>query len=87
MGSITIHETNGELDQHLTEEATRRRVSKASLIKELLAQSLGLPIKGKLSDDYSEFCGLWTAEEYAEFDGHQAENLCIGYNHLWPCSS
>ena len=74
MASITIHKIDSDLDQRLTEEAKRRNVSKNSLIKELLARSLGLPIKGKMSDDYSEFCGLWTAEEYAEFEARQAEN-------------
>jgi predicted HicB family RNase H-like nuclease len=74
MASITIHQIDGELDQRLTAEAKRRKTSKNSLIKELLARALGLPIKGKLSDDYSEFCGLWAAEEQAEFEAVRAEN-------------
>lgn len=74
MTSITIHKIDSDLDQRLTEEAKRRKTSKNSLVKELLARSLGLPVKGKLSDDYSEFCGLWTAEERAEFEARQTEN-------------
>ena len=74
MTSITIHKIDSYLDQRLTEEAKRRKTSKNSLVKELLARSLGLPVKGKLSDDYSEFCGLWTAEERAEFEARQTEN-------------
>jgi hypothetical protein len=77
MASITIHKINVDLDLRLTEEAKRRKVSKNSLIKELLARSLGLPIDGKLSDNYSEFCGLWTAEEHAEFEARQADNSKI----------
>ena len=74
MTSITIHKIDGDLDRRLTEEAKRRGTSKNSLVKELLARSLGLPVKGKLSDGYSEFCGLWTAEERAEFEARQTEN-------------
>ena len=77
MASITIHKIDSDLDQRLTEEAKRRKTSKNNLIKDLLARSLGLPVKGKLSDDYSEFCGLWNAEEYAEFEARQAENSKI----------
>jgi len=77
MSSITIHKIDPDLDIRLTEEAKRRKVSKNSLIKELLAQSLGLPVDGKLSDDYSEFCGLWTAEEQREFDARLADNSRI----------
>ena len=48
-----------------------------SVVKELLARSLGLPVEGKMSDDYREFCGLWTAEEHAEFAARQADNSRI----------
>ena len=77
MASITIHKIDSDLDQRLTEEAKRRKTSKNNLIKELLARSLGLPIKGRFSDDYSEFCGLWTAEEYSQFAARQTENSSV----------
>ena len=77
MASITIHAIDSELDRRLAEEARRRKTSKNRLVKELLARSLGLPVAGKMPDDYREFCGLWTAEEYAEFNARQAENSRI----------
>jgi hypothetical protein len=43
-------------------------------VKELLARSLGLTSSEKYSDDYSEFCGLLTAEDLAEFNVSQADN-------------
>jgi hypothetical protein len=49
-------------------------MSKNNLVKELLARSLGLPINGKLPDDYSEFCGLWTESEYEQFNANQRGN-------------
>ena len=77
MASITIHAIDSELDRRLAEEARRRKTSKNRLVKELLARSLGLPVEGKMSDDYREFCGLWTAEEHAEFAARQADNSRI----------
>ena len=43
-------------------------------MKELLAGALGLPVSGRYSDDYGEFCGFWTAEDLAEFDAAGADN-------------
>lgn len=77
MSSITIHKIDTDLDLRLTEEAKRRKVSKNKLIKELLARSLGLPVEGNRFDDYSEFCGLWTAEEQSEFEARLAENSIV----------
>ena len=77
MPSITIHAIDPELDKRLSEEARRRKTSKNRLVKELLARSLGLPVEGRMPDDYREFCGLWTAEEYAEFAARQADNSRI----------
>lgn len=77
MISITIHDMDAELDRRLSDEAKRRRTSKNRLVKELLAGSLGLPTAGTYSDDYREFCGLWTAEDLAEFNAAQADNRRI----------
>ena len=77
MSSITIHDLDRELDRRLSDEAKRRKTSKNRLVKELLAASLGLPVSGGYADDYREFCGLWTAEEAAEFDMNQASNRRI----------
>jgi hypothetical protein len=77
MSSITIHNMDNKLDRSLSDEAKRRKTSKNRLVKELLARALGLPASGTYSDDYREFCGLWTAEELAEFKASQADNSRI----------
>jgi len=77
MSSITIHSLDASLDIRLTEEAKRNKKSKNQLIKDLLSHSLGLPIEGKYSDDYREFCGCWTIAERQDFDSSQPENSHI----------
>lgn len=77
MSSITIHDIDDELNERLTREARRRHTSKNALIKRLLAQEVGLPVDGSYADDYREFVGLWSSEEYAEFSQVQRENRTI----------
>lgn len=63
MGSITIHAIEPELDRKLSDEARERGTSKNSLVKELLARSLGIDDGASFRD----FCGLWSEAELAEF--------------------
>ena len=77
MSSFTVHEVDSELDRRLTEEARRRNTSKNRLVKEILARALGLSAESKRPDDYQEFCGVWSAQEFAEFSSGQAENSTI----------
>lgn len=74
MGSITIHSIDGELKRRLDEEARRRNTSKNRLIKEILSRELGVAFEGHYSDDYGEFCGVWSVEERAVFESSQTEN-------------
>jgi len=74
MSSITIHALDHNLDQRLSLEAKRSKKSKNQLVKDLLARSLGMSVDGKYADDYREFCGLWSASEFAAFNASQAEN-------------
>jgi hypothetical protein len=77
MGSITIHDIDDTLNERLTVEARRRRMSKNALIKQLLAEKVGIPLDGAYADDYREFLGLWTAEEHAAFEKTQVENATV----------
>ena len=77
MSSITIHSIDGELDRRLAEEAKKRKKSKNSLVKDLLARSLGLPSDGVSGGEYSEFCGLWSDEEHRDFEAATADNEAI----------
>lgn len=67
MGSFTIHSLDQELDRRLSESARERKTSKNNLIKSLLSKALGVPGTEQDSDEYGEFCGLWTEDEVREF--------------------
>lgn len=77
MGSITIHALDEALDLRLSQEARSAKKSKNRLVKDLLAQSLGLKIEGAFSDDYREFCGIWSDAEHEAFLASQADNSRI----------
>jgi hypothetical protein len=75
--SFTIHNLDEELDAILSERARTSGRSKNKLVKDILAEAVGLPRENGFSDDYGEFCGIWTAAEEKEFDRTQAENRRI----------
>ena len=77
MGGLTIHGIDAALDRRLSEEAKRRHTSKNRLVKELLAAALGVPVEGEYRDDYGAFCGLWTGEERAAFEGRLRDNSTV----------
>jgi len=75
--SITIHEIEPELNDRLSQQARQKGISKNQLVKELLARAVGLPGSEGYSDDYREFCGVWTAAEHAEFAATQQSNMTV----------
>ncbi|HAK46320.1 MAG TPA: hypothetical protein DCO79_10445 [Spirochaeta sp.] len=77
MSSFTIHNIDKELDLKLTEDAKEEKISKSKLVKNILSKAAGLPVDGVGSDDYREFCGLWTDEEADLFDNIQKENRLV----------
>lgn len=77
MSSMTIHDLDLDLDRKLTEEARRSRKSKNQIVKDFLARALGMQVHGRYSDDYREFCGLWSENELNAFNKLQAENSKI----------
>lgn len=77
MSSITIHDIDEALNARLAAEARRRHTSKNTLIKEILAEKMGLPVNGAYSDDYREFVGLWAAEEAEAFDRTLESNAMV----------
>ena len=84
MSSFTIHALDHNLDQRLSLEAKRSRKSKNQFVKDILARSLGMPVDGKYTDDYREFCGLWSAAEMAAFNASQAENSRVDFGDWLP---
>jgi hypothetical protein len=83
MSSLTIHSIDVVLDDRLTEEARKNKKSKNQLIKEILARSLGMTEGGLYSDDYREFCGVWTTAEHQAFEASQTGNASIDTED-WP---
>jgi hypothetical protein len=77
MSSLTIHDIDDVLNEQLTLEARRQRKSKNTLIKDLLAREMGLPVNGDYSDDYREFVGLWSTDELQAFEKAQQDNESI----------
>lgn len=67
MKSITIHDLDDTLDRLLQEKADQNGTSLNKIIKGLLRQSLGVS-KQKKKNDFSEFSGIWTQEEYEKFE-------------------
>lgn len=75
--SITIHDIAPELNERLAEQAKMRGISKNTLVKQLLARAVGFKGDNGYTDDYREFCGIWTAAEHAEFEASQEENAAV----------
>lgn len=65
--SITIHGLDEVLDGLLREKAERDGTSLNKIIKSLLRQSLGVS-KQQKKFDFSEFSGIWTQEQFEEFE-------------------
>jgi hypothetical protein len=74
---FTVHDVTPELDKRLSERARNSGISKNRLVKEILAQAVGLPSEEGYSDDYREFCGIWSSTEREAFENTQTENRRI----------
>lgn len=72
--SFTVHDITPELNARLSREARARGISKNRFVKNLLAKAVGLPAANGYADEYSEFCGVWTAAETADFEASEREN-------------
>lgn len=67
MKSITIHDLDDTLARLVQEKADQDETSLNKVIKRLLQQSLGIS-KQQKKHDFSEFSGVWTQEEFEEFE-------------------
>jgi hypothetical protein len=65
--SITVHNMDPDLDRAIRQLAAKKNQSLNKTIKLLLQDSLNLLPKKK-KEDFSEFCGVWSKEEYEEFE-------------------
>jgi len=71
MASITIHGLEDPLDSLIREKARRQGISLNKVIKQLLAESLGLSQKNNTPEnDFADFSGVWSPEDLEEFIGN-----------------
>jgi len=70
MKTISIHGIDEEMEKMIRERAKSEGTSVNKVVKELLADALGLGIKKKKKDRRKEFediFGVWTKEEADQF--------------------
>jgi len=66
MKSISVHGIDEETEKLILERARKRGVSVNKIVKELIAESLGLDPSGRDRDNraaFADLCGVWTQEE------------------------
>lgn len=68
MKSITIHNLEADLAKAIEKMADTTGLSQNKTIKKLLRQALGLEHPQESKPDFSEFCGLWSRQDAAEFN-------------------
>jgi hypothetical protein len=75
MKSITIHGLEDPLNTLIREKARNQRLSLNKTIKKLLAESLGLTTSNYKDHhhDFSDLCGVWTAEDIEEFTANSKD--------------
>lgn len=68
MSSITIHGLEDPLDSLIREKARQQGISLNKVIKQLLAESLGLSAKNNSpKNDFADLSGVWSSEDLEEF--------------------
>lgn len=67
MRSITLHNLDDELIAEIEKRAKLEGNSLNKTIKSLLKNALGIEEKEDHSEDFKEFFGIWSEEEYQEF--------------------
>jgi len=68
MKSLTIHKLDSDLVKAIEQLAFSSGLSQNKTIKKLLRKALGLDENSDKRPDFSEFCGIWTEDEAAQFD-------------------
>lgn len=69
MKSITIHRLDNSLATLIQQEADRTGLSLNKTIKLVLSKAFGLQTTTTTKKaDFSKFSGVWTEEEYREFE-------------------
>jgi len=68
MTSITIHGLEDPLNSLIREKARQQGLSLNKTIKQLLAESLGVPTENtKQQRNFDDLCGIWSQADSEEF--------------------
>lgn len=67
MSSITIHNIDNDLDTVLRSQAKEMGMSLNKLVKNKLREVFSLE-KKKKKNDFSEFFGVWTTDDFKNFE-------------------
>ena len=69
MSTLTIHALDAVVEKRIRTKAKREGRSLNQTLKELLASSVGCGQQAAADHraDFSEFCGIWSAQESREF--------------------
>jgi len=68
MANITVKQMSPQLLERLRSQARKRKISLNLLVKEILAQGVGLSEGARVFNDLSDLAGSWTEEEAREFE-------------------
>jgi hypothetical protein len=70
MKSMTIHDLDDSLEALIEEKAREQGLSLNKTVKMLLREALGLAPGGNggKKADFTEFCGVWSKADEAEFE-------------------
>ncbi len=75
MNSITIHKMDDQLARELKNRAKSESVSVNALVKQLLAESLGIKVAKEAphKNDFAQFPGVWSDEDARESENNISE--------------
>jgi len=71
MKSISIHKIDDKLMALIEKKAREKGLSLNKTIKLLLAEAVGLKLRK--NDSFDEFCGVWSEDEFKEFEHRVAD--------------
>ena len=75
MSSITIHKMDDYLAKELKRKAKSEKVSVNAMVKQLLAEALGLKVSKEPphKSEFAAFSGVWSAADVKEFETKTAD--------------
>ena len=75
MSALTIHALDPDVEKRIRGKARKERKSLNQTLKELLAESVGMPSSSPVDHraDFAEFVGVWSERDQQEFEAVTAD--------------